>query len=191
MYSRVFSSVGLLVVLQAGNCAVARVAHAQSTLSIQEWVSAANLIEKSNANVYETRLFDTADGKVGIVVLAMRTSTWNLYVLTRGIDGKIHLNWDSGPLSDTFSVTDRSNLKIVSLDARERNLVQFKACNLKASPLVCSVVLYDPVKGNSFTVTRDATNRISYSADLESRENKVYRDWLDHEILGSSGLSIN
>jgi hypothetical protein len=189
MWFRVSPLMALIFVIIA-SCVTPRSACAQNTLSIQEWIATANLIEKSKANVYETRLFDTADGELGIVVLATRASAWNLYVFTRGDDKRVHLDWESGPLSDTFSITDRSNLKIISADAHLRNLVQFKACNLKASPLVCSIVLYDPVKVDSFTVTRDATNKISCSANLQLRENKVYRDWLDREIMSASGLSI-
>jgi hypothetical protein len=191
MCSSVLSSVGVLVALLCGSCAMPRAAYAQNTLSIQEWIAAANLIEKSKASIYETRLFDAANGQLGVVVLATHASAWNLYVFTRGDDRKVHLDWESGPLNETFSITDRSNLKTVSIDAHLRNLVQFKACNLKTSPLACSIVLYDAVKGDSFTITRDASNKVSYSKELQSPENKIYRDWLDRAISGPSGLSIN
>jgi hypothetical protein len=180
-----------MVIAALASLAVLASSGAENTFSIQEWAAAARSLEKFEARIFETRIFNAPKGNAGMVVLANHATAWNLFVLTRGDDSQVHLDWKSGDLDESFGITDRSNLGIVSPNSRVRNLVQFKACNLKASPLVCSILLYDPEKRIAFTVTRDATDKITHSANLQTPENKVYRDWLDRQISGPSGLELN
>lgn len=116
----------------------------------------------------------------GIAVLLVGEEPgWNVLVFTRRSGQDFRLDWESGKLDDSFSVSSYDSLKTSYVG--DETVVQFEGCAAHSCPDVSSILIYVPSNGTTFSV-HHVWGRTTYSPGLEAPENRVYKDWLDTQI---------
>ena len=108
-----------------------------------------------------------------------RNGGWQIFVFHLEKTGKHSLEWKSGKLDDSFSVSSPDALKVFSY-GREQG-IRFSGCAAHACPDVFSILLYVPSKRTAFTA-KYVRGETAYSLELDSPENSYYKTILNQLV---------
>lgn len=151
-------------------------------LSVVELREFANSLPDLPGRIQAIRLFRESGGQRSSVAVATwaERSGWQIFVFNSPSGKKFQLEWTSGKLDDTFTVSSFHALEIFDLGTELG--VSFYGC----APHLCgggvfSVLLYVPSKRTAFTA-RYVHGKVTYSPGLESPENSSYKSALDQLV---------
>lgn len=150
-------------------------------LTVQEFRDFAKNLPDLPGRIEAIRLFQGLRQKEVFIAVATwgRQPGWQLFVFDSTAGVKFHLDWKSGKLDDSFSVSDAGALKVFGF-ALEQG-VEFAGCAPHACPEVFSVLLYVPSKRTAFTA-KSVYGKVTYSPGVEASENAPYKAALDQLI---------
>lgn len=114
------------------------------------------------------------------VLTQPRGGGWKILVFHLEKTGKFASEWKSETLPASFAVSSSSAFQARTVGTAEQAL-QFSGCAAHTCPDVFSVLLYSPLKKTAFTATY-VRGKVSYSPNLESPENRDYKDALDEFV---------
>jgi hypothetical protein len=150
-------------------------------LSVQAFRSFAGNLPTLSGRIQAITLFqETFDKQASIAVLTRSEGFgWQVYVFSDTNGRGFQLEWKSGKLDYSFSVSDPAFFKRHRLDHGEA--VQFSGCAQHMCPEIHSAMLYIPSKRTAYTATYDK-GKISYSPKMESPEEMAYKADLDELV---------
>lgn len=151
-------------------------------MSAAEFRDLANSLPKLPGSIQAIRLF-RAPGTEQTTSAAFATFSeqtgWQISIFDSPAGHKFQLEWQSGKLDDSFSVSDSSELKVFQLG--QQDAVEFEGCAPHVCPDVFSILIYVPSKRTAFTV-KYVWGKVSYSPALGSPENAQFKSALDQLV---------
>jgi len=108
-----------------------------------------------------------------------RNGGWQIFVFHLENAGRYSLEWKSGKLDDSFSVSDPNAMKVFSYGQEQG--IKFEGCAAHACPDVFSILLYVPSKRTAFTA-KYVRGETAYSLELDSPENSYYKTILNQLV---------
>lgn len=155
----------------------------QTGLSASELQNLVNALAAASSGEIQAIQFLRSDGFTidrAAILMQPRNGGWTILVFQLKKRGKFKLEWKSEVLKDSFAVSSSSAFQTRTVGTAEQ-VLQFSGCAAHNCPDVFSVLLYSPSKKAAFTATY-VRGRVSYSRNLESPDNRDYKDVL-HEFV--------
>ncbi len=144
------------------------------SLSLQCFREFADSLTSLPGYIESIRLFRDSDQNSKSIAVATfdDKNGWQVSIFS-ALKGKpFSLEWNSGKLDDSFSVSYPEALSLFDLESEDG--VVFEGCAPHVCPDVFSILIYVPSKRADFVATY-IRGTISYSPNLDSPDNRSYK----------------
>jgi hypothetical protein len=151
-------------------------------MSVAEFRGLADSLPRLPGNIQSISFFRTSgdpSGNSAAFATYERQAGWQITIFNSQGDHKFQMEWQSGKLDDSFSVSSPDALKIFHFG--NEDAVEFDGCAPHVCPDVFSVLMYVPSKRAAFTA-KYIWGRITYSPSLNSAASSPYKLALDQLV---------
>ncbi len=151
-------------------------------MSESEFRNLAESLPQLPGRIEAIRLF-SAHGNQQVSSVAFATfdkqAGWQVLIFDAPSGHKFQMEWQSGKLDDSLSVSDADALKIFHF--RKEDAVEFDGCASHVCPDVFSILLYVPSQRRAF-VAKYVWGKVTYSPALDSPTEAQYKSALDQLV---------
>ncbi len=151
-------------------------------MSVAEFRDLADSLPKLPGSIQAIRFFSSSGDQQGTSAAFAtfeRQAGWQVSIFNSHGDLKFQLEWQSGKLDDSFSVSSPDALKIFHFE--KEDAVVFDGCAPHVCPDVFSILMYVPSKRTTFTA-KYVWGKVTYSPTLGSPSEVQYKSALDQMV---------